>query len=327
MTTTALRAAAMGAILVLLAACTTYVPLSADYRRPEALPPSLDVVAPRVTEQSLAVMGGDELRERARFTVRQVTVPSTDDAADSIVFEYYDVEGDEPTPAIVLLPIFNGEPWIPRFFARYFANQGWAAAVVLRGRDPLTALVEPEETMQGNLNDYLRVLDWAEQRPDIDATRIGVFGVSLGAMDGVVLAALDERVKALVVAMAGGDLPYLMLNTHYRPVVRRLDALAESEGTSREALSAALDARLRTDPLTLARYVDAQRVLMIITRTDAIIPFDAQQRLRASLGTPETLYLATGHRPSVVFFPKVRAASFEFFTRQFAAVQVGLARN
>jgi dienelactone hydrolase len=171
------------------------------------------------------------------------------------------------------------------------------------------------------------VLDWAEQQPEIDATQLGVFGVSLGAIDGVVLAALDDRVKALVVAMAGGDLPYLMLNTHYRPVVRRVDALAESEGTSREALSAALDARLRTDPLTLARYVDAQRVLMIITRTDAIIPFEAQQRLRASLGTPETLYLATGHRPSVVFFPKVRAASFEFFTRQFAAVQVGLARN
>jgi hypothetical protein len=146
-------------------------------------------------------------------------------------------------------------------------------------------------------------------------------------MDAVMLAALDERVNALVIAMAGGDLPYLLLNTNYRRVVRSINDIAASQGTSREALGARLDADIKTDPLTLARYIDPERVFMIITRTDAIIPFEAQQELRASLGSPETLYLITGHRPSVVFFPKVRSAAFEFFTRRFAEQHVALAMN
>ena len=37
------------------------------------------------------------------------------------------------------------------------------------------------------------------------------------------------------------------------------------------------------------------------------------------MGSPEALYLLTGHRTSVVYFPKVRNAAFEFFARRFAA--------
>jgi dienelactone hydrolase len=216
---------------------------------------------------------------------------------------------------------------IPRFFARYFANQGWAAVVVLRTRDPFEVLVTAEEAVESNLRDYGRVLDWVEQEPEIDSSRVGLFGVSLGAMDAVMLAAVDRRVDALVVAMAGGDLPYLMLNTRYRRVVRTVEELADRDGTSREALSARLDAEIDIDPLTLARYVDAERVLMIMTRTDAIIPFEAQKRLRERLGSPEALLLVTGHRPSVIMFPRVRSAAFEFFARQFAFEPVALASN
>jgi hypothetical protein len=109
--------------------------------------------------------------------------------------------------------------------------------------------------------------------------------------------------------------------------VRQIDDMAARQGTSREALGAKLDAEINLDPLALARYVDAERVLMIITRTDAIIPFEAQQQLRAGMGSPETLYLVTGHRTSVVFFPMVRSTAFEFFTRHFAAQRVALAMN
>jgi dienelactone hydrolase len=275
----------------------------------------------------LQVTGDVETRERAHFVVRQMSLPSAVDSSQSIDFEYYDVDGDQRTPVVLLLPVFNEQLAIPRFFARYFANQGWAAVVAVRGRDPLDTLVAPTETVQANLQDYRRILDWIEREPELDASRIGLFGVSLGAMDAVMLTALDHRVNALVIAMAGGDLKYLLANTNYRRVVREIDDMAESQGTSREALGAKLDAEINLDPLALAPYVDAERVLMIITRTDAIIPFEAQQQLRTGLGSPETLYLATGHRTSVVFFPKVRNAAYEFFARHFAKQQVALAMN
>ena len=82
-----------------------------------------------------------------------------------------------------------------------------------------------------------------------------------------------------------------------------------------------------TDPLALAPYVDAKRVLMIMTRTDVIVPFEAQKALRARMGAPESLYLPTGHRTSVFYFPKLRTAAFEFFERRFMLDSSAVARR
>jgi len=323
----AIRVGVVSIVLATLAACTTYVPLSDAYRGPDARPIDGMLAYEDFSSLPLEVGGDVESRTRAHYVVRQLSLPSTMNSAESIEFEYYDVDGEARTPVVVLLPVFNGQLKISRFFARYFANQGWAAVVVTRGRDPLDFFTSPERVVRGNLQDYSRVLDWAEREPEIDGARIGVLGVSLGAMDAVMLTALDPRVNSLVIAMAGGDLSYLLAKTNYRRVVRSIDDMAADLGTSREALGAKLDAAIKLDPLALAPYIDAERVFMVLTRTDAIIPFEAQQQLRATMGSPEAMYLVTGHRPSVVFFPKVRNAAFEFFARRFAEDQIAVAMN
>jgi dienelactone hydrolase len=322
----ATRASIVALLSVGLIACTTHVPLSDDYRGPDDWPAdsALYSVSPALPLEVAEDVG---MRTRMHFAVRELSLPSAGDSADSIAFEYYDVAGVERTPVIVLLPVFNGQLTISRFFARYFANQGWAAVVVTRDRDPLDALTAPADAVAGNLQAYRRVLDWVEQEPELDARRIGVMGISLGAMDGVMLAALDRRVNSLVIAMAGGDLSYVLANTNHRRIARTIDDMAEDLGMSREAVGARLGAAIQLDPLALAPYVDAERVFMVLTRTDAIIPFEAQEVLRATMGSPEALYLVTGHRPSVVFFPKVRNAAFEFFARRFAEPRVALAMN
>jgi dienelactone hydrolase len=325
----ATRASVVALLSAGLFACTTHVPLSDDYRGPDDWPAD-STLQSASSSVPLEVAEDVEARTRMHFAVRELSLPFAADSAnsaDSVVFEYYDVAGVERTPVIVLLPVFNGQLAIPRFFARYFANQGWAAVVVTRGRDPLDALTAPAATVESNLRAYRRVLDWVEQEPELDAQRIGVLGVSLGAMDAVMLAALDQRVHSLVIAMAGGDLSYVLTNTNHRRVSRTIDDMAEDLGTSREAIGAKLGAAIELDPLALAPYIDAERVLMVLTRTDAIIPFEAQEELRVTMGSPEALYLVTGHRPSIVFFPKVRNAAFEFFTRQFAEPRVALAMN
>jgi dienelactone hydrolase len=46
--------------------------------------------------------------------------------------------------------------------------------------------------------DLQRAIDYLETRSDIDAKRIGYLGVSQGAACGVIFAALEERLKAVV---------------------------------------------------------------------------------------------------------------------------------
>jgi pimeloyl-ACP methyl ester carboxylesterase len=297
-----------------------------NYRGPRVLPPLIRAEVPDVPLSPVLVQADLEVRDRGRFDLRRVTLPSNVEAGASIEFDYYDVDSEGRTPVVVLLPIFTGQLSIPRYFARYFANQGWAAITVERERDPLVEMLDPEAAIRANLADYRRVLDWVEQQDDLDSARIGLFGISLGAMDAVMLTALDDRVDALVAAMAGGDLASVMMSTSYRRIVRRLHGTLTDAGMSREGLAQIL-AQITTDPLVLAPYVDAERVLMIMTRTDAIVPFEAQEALRASMGDPETLYLPTGHRSSVVYFPKVRSSAFAFFERQFGKSRMALAHN
>jgi dienelactone hydrolase len=309
-------------VLASSSACVLHVPLAGNYAGPVPRP---QISVATVAEP--APLASDELRrDRARFSVRDLAIPAVDEER-RVDFEYYDVDGDDRKPVVVLLPIFNGQLSITRFFARYFANQGWGAIVIVRGRDAMDGLTAPDETIRANVRDYRRVLDWAEHQPEIDAARMGLLGISFGAIDAVVLAALDDRIDALVTLMGGGDLSDVMVGTHYRPVARTVHELAENEGITKDALRDEIDARIETDPLELARYIDAERVLMVLARTDVIVPFATQEALRESMGEPETLYLPTGHRPSVVYFPALRSRAYEFFARQFALAGTPVAAN
>ena len=241
-----------------------------------------------------------------------------------IDFEYYDVDGDARTPVIVLLPVFNEQLAIPRFFARYFANQGWAAVVAMRGRDPLETLVAPTATVQGNLQDYSRVLDWIEREPELDASRIGVFGVSLGAMDARD-ADRSRTARELARHRDGGRRLVVSAGQHELSARRAHDRRDGSESRHEpRGARRKLDAEIELDPLALAPYVDAERVLMIITRTDAIIPFEAQQQLRTPHGLSRDTVL--GHRAQdigVVFPEGAQYAAFEFF----AAFAISMSRE
>ena len=54
--------------------------------------------------------------------------------------------------------------------------------------------------------DLRRTIDFLATRPEIDADRIGFYGISLGGFIGTIFSAVDQRVKAPVIALAGGSI-------------------------------------------------------------------------------------------------------------------------
>ncbi|HEX7236876.1 MAG TPA: hypothetical protein VF405_07940, partial [Gammaproteobacteria bacterium] len=97
-TGSAVRTSALAIALAALAACTTHVPLSDGYRGPDAWPAAeLEGYAEQVTSP-LEIEGDVETRTRAHFVVRQLSLPSPADSAQTIEFEYYDPDGDARTP-------------------------------------------------------------------------------------------------------------------------------------------------------------------------------------------------------------------------------------
>ena len=85
---------AVSIALATLAACTTHVPLAKDYRGPDLWPTDVPNLYEELQTTPLEVAEDVEARTRAHFVVRQLSLPSPADSAESIEFEYYDVDGD-----------------------------------------------------------------------------------------------------------------------------------------------------------------------------------------------------------------------------------------
>jgi hypothetical protein len=83
-----MRKGAATIALAALAACTTHVPLSDSYRGPEAWPTDGSLVYEDLTTEPLDLAAEEdvEARIRARFVVRQVSLPPASALAEPVEF-------------------------------------------------------------------------------------------------------------------------------------------------------------------------------------------------------------------------------------------------
>ncbi len=301
---------------VLTSACASVTSLDEGYRMPEALPAELSAAfcyeaPPPVAEFEL-------MNEKRLYTHRAGSFPSGlpgDTDETPVTFEYYELHDDGPAPVAIVLPILNGQKDIVRPFASYFAKHGYASIIVdtSQRRTLSTDLVDPERALRAAVLRHRRMLDWVETQDKLDPKRIVVFGASLGGINAMYLASLDDRVRAVVPALAAGDLPTLFVDTE-EPRVRNAvtDAMATLEMSSEE-FRQFLEDNIETRILTLAAFVDAARVQMVIASYDDTVPTSQQRDLRDALGGPETITLPTGHLTAAVYIFYLRKQALRFF--------------
>ena len=68
---------------------------------------------------------------------------------------------------------------------------------------PLGITLVPSDMVIAWSKDLGRSLDYLETRPEIDRQRLAFYGMSLGAIDGVVLVALEDRFQTAVLLSGG----------------------------------------------------------------------------------------------------------------------------
>ena len=82
------------------------------------------------------------------------------------------------------------------------------------GKEPITAFFSADKTpIYQTVADLRRGLDYLATVPEVDAKRIGYYGVSMGGMMGALAAGLDPRIRAPVLVLAWGDWGTLMENS------------------------------------------------------------------------------------------------------------------
>lgn len=303
--------------LALLTGCVERSSLAENYQGPAPLPAE---TFERFLYPEMPIHNSSTVhRETDAYTIKHVVFPlGIEENESPIRLEYYKPAGEGRKPVILVLPVLNAGNFFARNFAHYFAMKGFAAVIVKREKGNGAGILDqPEEAMRQLVLRHRRALDWVSQNDDFDHSRIGVFGVSAGGINTVLLAAVDDRVAAAMPVLAGGDLPYIVTHTKERSLERSVSKLLQARNLSRDELLAYLREHISTDPLHLAPHVDARRVLMVLARSDKVVPFSKQEELRKALGEPEAIYLPTGHVSSVIFMPYLKAEGYRFFKERF----------
>ena len=256
-----------------------------------------------------------------RFSIHRIGMTAVADRTNRILsLDYYRPVGTNPFPIIVVLPIIGGGYPLEKMFCAYFARHGMAALLVRREslKRTLDRLEEINDALLYSAIDARQAIDWAEKRPELDASRIGVFGISMGGIRAAFLTPLDARIRASVVGLAGGDLPYIITYSTEPGLTRRRNGYMKKGHLTECELVQELRKTINCDPLTTAPCVDPAKVLMVLATCDTSVPTKKGLELRRAMGKPETIFLPTGHYSAVLFIPYLESACLRFFKEKFA---------
>ena len=126
-------------------------------------------------------------------------------------------------------------------------------------------LYSTRDAMMQTIVDYRRAMDILETRPEIDKNRIGYIGGSMGGIFGAVLAAVDTRIRATVLAVGGADWGFLINAS----VVSQALGLASGEHPLKPKLFREVVAPV--DPINWAQKISPRPVLMLNATHDVLV--------------------------------------------------------
>jgi dienelactone hydrolase len=250
---------------------------------------------------------GDTYKKSALRFLSQV---HTTDASDVVTGFYYEPATRKPgekLPGVVIAHHLGGGMEAEEFLASWFAENGLPAVTIAlsgygerrspnQGKAGFVASGNPLEMLDGmrqSILDVCRAGDVLRSLPGIDPSRVGVLGVSLGALVAADATALDPRFARTVLVVGGGDLYSLAANQVKGELGRVLEL---GKGLIRTATES-------VDPISVASRLRSADVLMLNAEKDEIFPRESTLALWRKIGYPKIRWFDSTHAGIVGFLP------------------------
>jgi len=228
-------------------------------------------------------------------------------------------------PAVIVLHSLGskyGE--MERRLCRVLAFRGMAAMLVAlpyhmerspqgyrSGKGLITG--NPEEVLQHfrqAVMDVRRAADWLSTRPEIDSERLGLAGISLGAVVGAMVMGVDRRFSAFVSMDGGGDVALIYWES---PLLFREKRAAREAGWTLPEVARVFRP---IEPTVYAPEVPRRQVLMINGLNDLIMPHRATEDLWRAFGRPHIVWMAGGHYGIFLAEKRIYAYAADFLERR-----------
>jgi len=239
------------------------------------------------------------------FEVWNVTFPSpvktADEANNTVHCEYFRCRQSGQRPAVIVLHILGGDFPLSRLFCNTLAQHGVHALFLKMPyygprRDPTShrrmVSPDPHETVAGMtqaLLDIRYAAAWLADCPEVDADRLGIFGISLGGITAALAATTEPRIKNVCLLLAGGAIGQAGWDSAEAKPLRE-QWLAK--GGTREQFVEILSV---VDPVTYASPAHGKRILMLNASDDEVIPRPCTDALWTALGQPPIKWYPGGH--------------------------------
>jgi len=239
------------------------------------------------------------------LALSRVTFPSpviTAHANNNTVHtEYFRPLDPGKHPGVVVLHILGGDFDLSRLFCRHLASNGVAALFVImpyygprRQPDAPARMIseDPRETVKGlrqAVLDIRRARAWLASQDEVDAERLGIFGISLGGITTALVATAEPRFGNVCMMLAGGDLAQVSWTS---PELKKLRDRWVAQGGTKEEY---IELLAQVDPVTHAGLVRERRILMLNASHDEVIPKSCTESLWKAFGQPEIVWYDAGH--------------------------------
>jgi dienelactone hydrolase len=240
----------------------------------------------------------------------------------SLNVRYWKPEGEGPFPAILLLPGIWGDR-IMAGFAEALVAKGFVCLQLnsqryLAGLRTAAARLDTlAELIRLQVGEGAQLVDWLSRQPSVDPKRIGLLGISLGAIVGSLLTESNDQITAAAYLLGGGNLPEILAAPQgYVKGRIRSRIMLHNGWTTEEFKKEAVTALKSVDPLTYAGRLDAKRILMVNGRFDQVIPYPNARELWEALGEPVWIVLPAGHYTASFFDRYIRYRVAGHFTAQ-----------
>lgn len=271
--------------------------------------------------RSTFLVASAEIRRTPSHTVYAVRFPSPvvtpDESNNTVHAELFRPVAASTTrrPAVVVLHILGADFALSRYFAARLADRGVVALFVKlpyygerRGDENDRRFLSTDvdrsiASMRQGVLDVRRAVAYMNSLPDVDASRVGVAGISLGGIVGGLAAAIDPAITSAALLLAGGDLAEILWTMPEGAKYRKLWIDAGKTKADLAALTRPLD------PLTYADRLKGKRVYMVAGKVDDTIPPSSALALWEKAGRPPIRWLDCGHYSAGGFLlPEVRRA-------------------
>ena len=331
------------ALVALLSACTTHEHQAYNSASAQAMPVSqlpdyygYHAPAPQPEHYELPFQQLDGYR------VSGLRFPSSEQngqPGNLVDARYFQSDHSGRKPLLIVLPI-----WATHTFPSTVISNGYALhtggevnVLWMQGDGPLfdwfeIADVPDEEHFHDAVDeavgrfravaiDIRRLIDWAETRPEIDSSRIGIIGFSMSALVGANVAGNDPRVDTAVYVL-GGARPWDMMAECNLVVEYMRKSVSDTLEWDQEQYRAYFREQMRYgDPALWRGQYRPQNTLIVESSKDDCIPGDSRASLFQATGEPERVVYPYNHwQPFLAMTPVGRNVLtrdiFEFLDRK-----------